>query len=551
MKSYFLKSIKIWILLCAELASLWYIKNSVEIEIDSIKSFTTYIQNNGGLQFFLASHIRHTGFNIFFAYIISSLVLVASEINKLKFREQLIQTKLYSSQILFNIIIFFTLIVLTKTKQTPEFILENPHSFSAIIYTLSPIFWCLYFFSACNLFLSNNLYISLVKKRRVLAIISIAIAIGLKSDFLLLDLEIFWSKILLNPTMELASLLARAIGLSIESFPNSGNGSPIFGTSRFHVEISEACSGYEGLTISTILLAAYCLMERYSLELKKSLWIIPLAGFGMFTLNSLRIAILIAIGDQYSPDLAMNGFHSVAGWFNLLIVLSLSLLILNNSFFFKKANIKEAIANDKTPLLYPLMSIIFISLIIKIFTPNFNWLYPIPILVATVVIIYLRKYLIRIIQPPSWISVVTGIFAFLLWVIIIPVNMEDSNNFYSNISSVSFFIAFIWIIFRVIGAAIIIPISEELVFRGFIQSELTKIIDNSILKKISTPLSLIITSILFGILHSEIIAGISAGMLFGISYLYRRKIIDAIVSHSTANLLLSLFVIYTGQWSYW
>ena len=63
--------------------------------------------------------------------------------------------------------------------------------------------------------------------------------------------------------------------------------------------------------------------------------------------------------------------------------------------------------------------------------------------------------------------------------------------------------------------------------------------------------SLGITALLFGYVHSNILAGSIAGLFFGFAYLQRRQLIDAVVAHAVTNALLALYVIGFGYWSYW
>ena len=64
-------------------------------------------------------------------------------------------------------------------------------------------------------------------------------------------------------------------------------------------------------------------------------------------------------------------------------------------------------------------------------------------------------------------------------------------------------------------------------------------------------IALIVSSILFGLLHSDLIAGIAAGFIFGWVRYRSDSIKDAIVAHASTNLLLSIYVLSTGQWSLW
>ena len=61
----------------------------------------------------------------------------------------------------------------------------------------------------------------------------------------------------------------------------------------------------------------------------------------------------------------------------------------------------------------------------------------------------------------------------------------------------------------------------------------------------------VVSSVLFGLLHGAWVAGILAGMAYGWMRYRRGRLGDAVVAHMTTNLLLSGYVLATGQWSYW
>jgi len=42
-----------------------------------------------------------------------------------------------------------------------------------------------------------------------------------------------------------------------------------------------------------------------------------------------------------------------------------------------------------------------------------------------------------------------------------------------------------------------------------------------------------------------------AGLFFGLAYLQRRQLMDAVMAHAVTNTLLALYVMFFGYWSYW
>ena len=106
-------------------------------------------------------------------------------------------------------------------------------------------------------------------------------------------------------------------------------------------------------------------------------------------------------------------------------------------------------------------------------------------------------------------------------------------------------------LFRVHGSVITVPISEELLFRGYLLSRLACheiILEGRIA---FSWVALVLSSILFGLFHADWVAGIVAGLIFGLVRYRSDSIKDAVIAHACANLLLSIYVMSSGNWSLW
>jgi exosortase E/protease (VPEID-CTERM system) len=87
------------------------------------------------------------------------------------------------------------------------------------------------------------------------------------------------------------------------------------GLPGFVVAVASSCSGIEGFALITGFMVLYAILFRNTLN-KWAFWGVlwPIALVISWALNILRITVLILIGKYVSPDLAVNGFHSFAGW---------------------------------------------------------------------------------------------------------------------------------------------------------------------------------------------------------------------------------------------
>jgi CAAX prenyl protease-like protein len=108
---------------------------------------------------------------------------------------------------------------------------------------------------------------------------------------------------------------------------------------------------------------------------------------------------------------------------------------------------------------------------------------------------------------------------------------------------------FAWIAFRFVGSVITVPIAEELAFRGYLLPRLAgrqAVVEGPVP---FTWMSFLLSSILFGAMHSSWTAGIIAGMGYAIVRYQSQNVRDAIAAHATTNLILFCYVMATAKWS--
>lgn len=112
------------------------------------------------------------------------------------------------------------------------------------------------------------------------------------------------------------------------------------------------------------------------------------------------------------------------------------------------------------------------------------------------------------------------------------------------------FYAFIFI--RLLGASVVVPIFEELFWRSFI---IRYIIDPEDFTRVKigafTWASFLISAVLFGLEHYLWLAGIVTGLIYNLLLYRTRHIFYCILAHAVTNLLLGVYVLYTGYWRFW
>jgi len=307
-----------------------------------------------------------------------------------------------------------------------------------------------------------------------------------------------------------------------------------------------------------------------------------------------RITALILVGIWISPAIAVDGFHSAAGWIAFLTVGLGIIWAASRSGFFTTpeglvvagggtagptppAPAATAIAGDdpvatsvpSTACLLPFLALTGTMMLTKAFTSGFDVFYPIRVLVVAGVLWYFRRDLRRQACGVSPLAVGIGVVTFALWMLLtndataaalgltagagpLPAGHLPADPRQLDPLLLGQPWTTLWLLFRVIGSTITVPIAEELFFRGFVNRRCISADTDAVPVGQFSWFSFLVSSVAFGIMHGEAwLAGIVAGMLFAVALYHRRRLFDAVVAHATTNALLSGYVIATGSWSEW
>jgi len=104
---------------------------------------------------------------------------------------------------------------------------------------------------------------------------------------------------------------------------------------------------------------------------------------------------------------------------------------------------------------------------------------------------------------------------------------------------------------RIAGAAIVVPIIEELFWRSFLMRWLDRRDFLAQSPQLSSRFALIASSAVFALEHDLWLAGFVAGLAYG--YLYQRtgNLWYPIAAHAVTNLALGVFVVGGRHWQFW
>jgi exosortase E/protease (VPEID-CTERM system) len=335
----------------------------------------------------------------------------------------------------------------------------------------------------------------------------------------------------------------------------------VLGTERFSVTIASSCSGYEGIGLITVFVGAYLWLFRRRLRFPRAFLILPLAMIVIWLVNAARIAALVLFGTHVSSTIASGAFHSQVGWLGFVAV-SLGLVAVTQitPFFSLPAypsGSAEARRADRTgAYLGPLMALLAVTMVTAAISAGFDRFYPLRVVAtATVVGILWRRSIIwaRIRDCWSWGAVAIGAAAFAVWLGLDWAlgRSQADTTIAKALGDMPAGLAAAWVIFRVVGSVVTVPIAEELAFRGYLMRRLISADFEQVSGRRFTWLSFLASSLLFGTLHGQWLAGTAAGVLYAWAMCRRGRVADAILAHATTNALIAADVLVRGNWHLW
>lgn len=104
---------------------------------------------------------------------------------------------------------------------------------------------------------------------------------------------------------------------------------------------------------------------------------------------------------------------------------------------------------------------------------------------------------------------------------------------------------------RIAGAALVVPIMEELFWRSFLQRWVQQANFLTLDPAAIGVKALLIASALFAVEHVQWFAGLIAGLAYGWLYIRTRTLWAPILAHAITNAGLGVFVVVTQQWRFW
>ncbi|CUI08217.1 CAAX prenyl protease-related protein [Massilia sp. P8910] len=156
----------------------------------------------------------------------------------------------------------------------------------------------------------------------------------------------------------------------------------------------------------------------------------------------------------------------------------------------------------------------------------------------------------RLGAPAAAVAVIVGVVVLVLWVSLnadwMVIGAPDGFN-----PTTGGRIDWLMVAVRIAGAALVVPVMEELFWRSFLMRWIDSDHFESLDPAQISLKSFVIGVVLFGFEHNLWLAGIVAGAAYSLLYMKQRSLWSSILAHAVTNGLLGLWIVRTGNWTYW
>lgn len=317
----------------------------------------------------------------------------------------------------------------------------------------------------------------------------------------------------------------------------------IIGANGFVVAVASQCSGVEGLALTTAFLALYAVLFRDTLR-QRRFWgvVFPLALATSWAFNVLRIAALILIGASGSRELALNGFHSFAGWLSFTALVLIVLSVAHTWRWLHRDVAPRSAAPgppDAVERILPFVVFMIASVAVNALFLEPAAGYPAIAGALAVALWFARPAWRRLDWELSPLPILAGGAVGALW-IATAVPPGDGTPWVATLGPAA---QAGWIALRLIGTVLLVPVVEELFFRGYVQA---RVDDGRPIRRI---LAIALSVAPFAALHERWAIAAGAGLVFALVYLWRGRLADAILAHATANAVVAAMAAARGDWS--
>jgi CAAX prenyl protease-like protein len=161
---------------------------------------------------------------------------------------------------------------------------------------------------------------------------------------------------------------------------------------------------------------------------------------------------------------------------------------------------------------------------------------------------------LRVGRPHAFASVAVGLAVFALWI-----GIEETVSYphigertaFDPASIASDATRTMFLVLRLIGLVIVVPIMEELFWRSLALRYLTNADFLRVPIGEYSRNALLISVAFFAATHTEWLVAALTGLIYSIWVRYTRSVLAVVIAHAVTNAALGIYILKTGKWIYW
>jgi CAAX protease family protein len=214
------------------------------------------------------------------------------------------------------------------------------------------------------------------------------------------------------------------------------------------------------------------------------------------------------------------------------------------------------------PFIAPFAAFLAFLGLSRMFPAGVEWLYPARVVVVTAVVLIFSRTLLDFRVQNAVGSTLLGLALFVVWVapdVLWPgyrthwlftnsITGEVRSSLPDGVRS-----SFVFLTFRSAGCVLLVPVIEELFWRGWLPRWIVDADDfRRVPLGVYSALSFWGGALLFASEHGPFWeVGLIAGAAYNWWMIRTRSLADCILTHAVTNGALSVYVVAAGQWQYW
>lgn len=227
--------------------------------------------------------------------------------------------------------------------------------------------------------------------------------------------------------------------------------------------------------------------------------------------------------------------------------------------------LRDAIKNPLVAYIAPFAAFLGMTALegIEQLRPYYPWVYSAKIAIASALWLFFSPQYPRFKRPGIALGVLVGAGGVVLWIALASLGLESrlAGAFPSLFGARVAYDPFqaigsdtgrsIFLVIRLLGLAVTVPLIEEVFWRGFLMRYLVRDDFTSVPIGTYTLQSFALTTVLFAAVHPEILAALAWGGLVNWLVCRTGNLWAAIVAHAVTNLLLGLYILGFGAYWLW